>query len=71
MEVRKSFPEEVAPAQRPERGMRIGQAKWRGRQGGWGVGGKRNSMCKGLDVRGSACYKDWEYRREESMNASF
>ena len=41
-----------------------------GREGG-GVGGERNSMCKGLDLRGSACYKDWEYRREEPMNASF
>ena len=62
MEVRKSFPEEGAPVQRPERGMRIGQAKWRGRQGGWGcwwrkeqhvqrLGPKRQCMLQGLGVQ--------------------
>lgn len=48
--IRQAFLKEVAPAQRPERGVRLGQAKWRGRQAVCGV--RRSSTCKGLEVRG-------------------
>lgn len=48
--IREAFLREVAPVQGPERGVRIGQAKWRGRQAVCGVW--KSSMCKGLEVRG-------------------